>query len=72
MLDPLTALSVASSILQLVDFGGRLLGLTLEAVRSTHGTVEENVDISVLAGDLEELSNKPSYDGSVGGGAAPG
>lgn len=51
MLDPLTALSVASSIIQIVDFGGRLFALTTRTVRAD-GVIEGNVDLELIATDL--------------------
>lgn len=40
MLEPLTALSLASSILQVIDFGGDVVKLTREIYKSSSGSTE--------------------------------
>lgn len=59
MLDPLIALSVASSVIQIVDFGCKLLSQTQEIYHSATGATKDNVtsgeitkDINVLYKDL--------------------
>ena len=55
MLDPLTALSVAGSIIQIVDFGSRLFALTARTLESD-GTSEANVDLGLVLNDLRVVS----------------
>lgn len=55
MLDPLTALAIANSVIQIVDFGGRLFARTIETVR-TNGNIEENVDLELMISDLRVIT----------------
>jgi len=57
MLDPLTALSVAGSIIQIVDFGSRLFALTARTLES-NGNLEANVDLGLVLNDLRVVSRK--------------
>ena len=54
MLDPLTSLSLASSIIQLVDFSSKLLSKSTELYRST--ALLEYVELETIAADLNRLS----------------
>lgn len=45
MLDPLTALGVASSIIQLVDFGRKLVSQTQETYHTANGATIENLTV---------------------------
>lgn len=61
MLDPLTALSIASSVIQIVDFGCKLVSQTQEIYHSASGATKDNVtsgeitkDINVLYNDLKK------------------
>jgi hypothetical protein len=56
-MDPLTALSVASSVIQIVDFGGRLFALTSRTIRAD-GVVDENVDLELIAADLRAAAER--------------
>ena len=56
MLDPLTALGVAGNVLQIIDFGIRLVSEGNEIHRSANGTLEENRAAEELAKDLESLT----------------
>lgn len=57
MLDPLTALSVAGSVVQLVDFASQLFALTARTLESD-GNVEANVDLDLVMNDLRVVSRK--------------
>jgi hypothetical protein len=56
MLDPLTALSVAGTIVQFVDFGIKLVSKSNELYNSTNGTSIGNAELEVIAEDLQELT----------------
>ena len=55
MLDPLTALSVASCVLQIVDFGCKLVSETQEVYYSACGATKNNVTGAEIARDIELL-----------------
>jgi hypothetical protein len=57
MLDPLTALSVASSVIQIVDFGSRLFALTTRTL-GADGNIESNIDLELIVDDLRAASKK--------------
>ena|SRR5277367_356425 len=47
-MDPLTAIGLASSIVQFVDFGTKLIGGAREIYRSTTGTTAQNATLEVV------------------------
>lgn len=55
-MEPLTALSVASSVIQFVDFGSKLLANGRQLYRSAEGVLTENVDLELVASDLHNLT----------------
>jgi hypothetical protein len=55
-MDPLTALSVASNIIQFVDFGCKLVSKTRQIYKSKDGTLTDKVLVEDLAIDLTSLS----------------
>ncbi|KPM46174.1 hypothetical protein AK830_g275 [Neonectria ditissima] len=55
-MDPLSALSIAASLVQFIDFSSRLLIHTREIYHSAKGQTEETVELSTVASDLSELS----------------
>jgi len=54
-MDPLTALSVASSIIQFVDFGSKLLSRSRQLYKSKEGVLTENVDVETITEDITTL-----------------
>jgi len=54
-MDPFTALSVATSVLQIIDFGSKLLSVSYEIHQ--RGSLVGNDDVKFLAEDLRELNN---------------
>jgi hypothetical protein len=56
-MDPLTALSVASSIIQIVDFGGRLFALTTRTIRAD-GVIDGNADMELIVADLRVAAER--------------
>jgi hypothetical protein len=57
MLDPLTSLSLASSIVQFVDFGTRLIAESQQIYYAAGGALKENVELEEIATDLKSLSH---------------
>jgi hypothetical protein len=64
MPDPITALSLASAVLQLVDFGSKMLVTGYKTYKSVDGVSDCNEHIEVLVADLralhEKLAQRPS------------
>ncbi|KAL6714318.1 hypothetical protein ACLMJK_007741 [Lecanora helva] len=58
MLDPLTALSLASAIVQITDFGCKLVSQSQEIYKSANGALKDNVTIEEIVKDISDL-----YDG---------
>ena len=56
MLEALAALSLASSIIQLVDFSGKLLKNGYDAYKSTNGADYERTQIACRVADLQTAS----------------
>jgi len=56
-MDPLSALSIASNVIQFVDFGCKLFSRSRQLYKSLDGALSDNVVVEVLAHDLESLSN---------------
>ena len=57
-MDPLTALSVAGTIVQFVDFGTKILSRTHELYKSPDSTITVNQDLDLVATDIFQLSQK--------------
>ena len=55
-MEPLTALSVATSIISFVDFGSKLLSRSRKLYQSANGVLTENVHIEVIAADIATLA----------------
>jgi hypothetical protein len=58
-MDPLTAVSLAGTILQFIDFSSKLVAGTYEIDRSVSGATAENEDITTVISDLKEI--RPGY-----------
>jgi hypothetical protein len=54
MVDPLTALSVASSVVQFVDYGTKLLSKTSELYKN--GSLADNDELELVTKDLTRLT----------------
>ncbi|KAF8848816.1 hypothetical protein BDZ45DRAFT_810488 [Acephala macrosclerotiorum] len=57
-MDPLTALSVAGTIVQFADFGTKLFSESYEIYRSTNGTLTTNKDLELITTDLRAVIEK--------------
>jgi flagellar motility protein MotE (MotC chaperone) len=58
MLDPLTALSLAGTIVQFVDFSTKLVAKGHELHNSADGASIGNAELEVMAKDLQELNRR--------------
>lgn len=50
--DPLSALGVASAIVQMVDFGAKLFSKSAKLYKSADGSLPTNVELSSIVEDL--------------------
>jgi hypothetical protein len=57
-MDPLSALSVAASVVQFVDFSSRLLHETYKVYKSPSGQTSQSIELSRVAKDLAYLSSQ--------------
>ena len=57
-MDPLTALGLASNIVQFVDFASKLISQSHEIYRSADGALEDNVALEHVAKNLSKLGNE--------------
>lgn len=57
MLDPLSALNVATAVVQFVDSGSRLIDLAYEIYNSKDGAVEEHLEIEKVTALLKSLND---------------
>lgn len=56
-MDPLSALSVASNVVQLVEFSAKLVSERQKIYKSAEGTVAENEEAETVTQDLNRLSD---------------
>lgn len=56
MLDPWSALNVANSVVQFLDFGRKLVQGSVELYKSADGTLDRNALLDDLTTDLKEIS----------------
>jgi hypothetical protein len=54
-MDPLTALSVAGTIIQFVDFGSKLLSSGIELYKSVQGTLKVHEELELVTSDLNSV-----------------
>ena len=57
-MDPLTALSLAGTVVQFVDFGCKLLSEGRQLYKSTSGKLKSNEEIEIITLDLQTLVKK--------------
>ena len=65
MLDPFSALSVASAAIQFVQFGCQLVSETQEIYHSASGATKDNITIGEITNDIKELSRNLKKQASV-------
>ena len=63
-MDPLSALSVASSVIEYVDFAFKLMSGSRELYNSADGSSSVNSDLEFIAKDLTEICSRLSQNGS--------
>lgn len=63
MMDPLSAVGLASGIIQLIDFAWRITSGSIEIYNSASGTTKENADIGNVIEDLIDLSDELDTEG---------
>lgn len=67
-MDPVTAIGLASSPVQFVDFGIRVVSKGFKIYRSVDGCLIENLDLEVVTNDLivlqKKLATKPGIEAS--------
>lgn len=64
-MDPFTAISLASAIVQFVDFGTKLIKGGREIYYSTTGSTEENASLETVVSEMRIWSAKLAYSGSA-------
>ncbi|KAE8454648.1 hypothetical protein EG329_000271 [Mollisiaceae sp. DMI_Dod_QoI] len=57
-MDPLTALSVAGTIIQFVDFGNKLLTSSMQLYKSSQGSLKAYEELELVTGDLQSVVAK--------------
>ena len=57
-MDPLTAVSLASNIVQFVDLGCKILSGAYEVYRSSEGSTAEDLDLTRVVNDLDTVTTK--------------
>lgn len=57
-MDPLSALSIATSVIQFLDFGANLLCKGTEIYHSAQGSLVENVQLEAIASNMLELNRE--------------
>jgi hypothetical protein len=57
-MDPLTAISLASSVVQFVDYSTKVIHGAVEIYGSVSGTTEQNQRLETITGELQALSLK--------------
>lgn len=65
MIDPLTAISLASSIVQLLDCGSKLVVKGYRIYRSAEGTTTENLETGRVVADLQSFSEGIKHSSSA-------
>jgi hypothetical protein len=60
MLDPFTALSLAATIVQFVDFGSKILSDSREIYKA--GSISDHGDIKLITTDLAALAGRIQHD----------
>jgi hypothetical protein len=64
-MDPLTALSLAGTIVQFVDFGTKLLSESRGLYKSSSGALDANIELELITSDLYALITKLRFSSSV-------
>jgi hypothetical protein len=65
-LDPLTALSLAGTIVQFVDFSTKVLSRTIRLYKSVHGALDSQDELELITSDLIQIVNQIPRSLSLG------
>jgi hypothetical protein len=65
-MDPITAVSLAGTVIQFVDFTSKLVSKSTELYRSGRGVLAENADIETTTADLTKLNGRLKQTTAVG------
>jgi len=57
-MESIAALSLASNVIQVVDFSARLVSKGYKVYKSVDGSLAENIDAEIIAKDLNDLNGK--------------
>jgi hypothetical protein len=57
-MDPLTAFSVAGTVIQFVDFGHQLLRNSVQLYKSSRGALKANEELELVTGDVQCVISK--------------
>lgn len=55
-MDPLSALSIAASVVQFLDFGAKIIGTSIEIYRSVDGATQESLETEYLVQHARDLN----------------
>ena len=55
-MEPLSALAIASAVVQFVDFGAKVFSKSVDFYNSTEGSLPTNVELSSIVEDLSLIS----------------
>ena len=55
-MEPLSALVIASTVVQMVDFGAKLFSKSVELYKSAESSLPTNVELSSIVEDLSQIS----------------
>ena len=58
MLEPLTAISIASAVVQFIDFGSKVVTRSSEIYRSSDGALQENTELENIIREVTKLNEK--------------
>ena len=53
MIDPITIIGLAASVVQVVDVTGRLVSKSIEIYQSSSGALQENIELEKIVSDLQ-------------------
>ena len=56
VMDPFSAISLASAIVQFVDFSGKLISKSYQLYHSTNGALQENEELEKIISDVRSLN----------------
>ena len=64
MLDPLTAIGLASAIVQFVDYGSKVIGMASEMYKSADGALKDNAELEDWTTKIDQSSDRILSDSS--------